>query len=118
MESLALRGGAPIVECATKKDGEEIDLGDLSIMPARHLHSKVVLSDGKPIPAGMRVTIVSALGVDSQTAVLSKDGLFEFAGLAKGGYTIVPSVKGYTMRSEPFTLDTDVSNYILTLDPQ
>jgi hypothetical protein len=40
MESLAARGGAPVVECATKRDGEEIDLGDLSITPASSKHPK------------------------------------------------------------------------------
>ena len=109
MESLAARGGAPIVECATKKDGEEIDLGDLSIAPALHLRGKVVLSDGKPIPAGMRVTVGSDRAFDSQTAVLREGGAFEFTGLAKGGYTISASVKG---------LDNDVSDYVLLLDPE
>lgn len=121
MESLAARGGAPVVECSTKRDGEEIYLGDLSITPARHLRGKIVLSDGKLIPAGMRITIVSDRGSDSQTAVLGKDGLFEFTGLAKGDYTIFASAKGYSTRSKrpvPLTLDTDVSDYILTLDPK
>src|SRR5258708_28232905 len=30
METLAARGGAPVVECATKRDEEEVDVGDLS----------------------------------------------------------------------------------------
>jgi uncharacterized GH25 family protein len=121
MESLAGRGGAPIVECATKKDGEEIDLGDLSITPAQHLRGKVVLSDGKPISAGMRITIVADRGSDFQTALIHENGSFEFTGLAKGSYTIFASVKGYRMGSEQFsslTLDHDVNDYVLALDPR
>ncbi len=41
MESLAARGQAPVVECATKRDGEEIDLGDPSITPASSKHPKL-----------------------------------------------------------------------------
>src|SRR5260370_29463511 len=65
MESLAARGGAPVVECATRRDGEEIDLGDLSIAPALHLSGKAVLSDGKTVSAGMRITMHS----DSELAL-------------------------------------------------
>jgi protocatechuate 3,4-dioxygenase beta subunit len=119
MESLAARGGAPVVECATKRDGEEIDLGDLSIAPALRLRGKVVLSDGEPIPAGMRITITSDRAFDSQTAMLGGDGSFEFSGLAKGGYTMFTSVRGYSMpRPVPLALDSDVSDYVLRIEPR
>ncbi len=121
MESLAARGAAPVVECATKQDGEEIDLGDLSITPALRLRGKVVLSDRKPVPAGMRILITPDRAFDSQTAVIGEGGSFEFTGLAKGAYTIFASVKGYDMPSRrpvPLTLDTGVSDYVLTLAPR
>jgi hypothetical protein len=121
MASLATRGGAPIVECATKQDGEEVDLGDIALAPPLRLRGKVVLADGKPMPEGMRVTIGPDRGFDSQTTVLGPDGSFEFAGLAKGGYTIFASVKGYgtpSRRPVPVRVDGDVNEYILTLDPQ
>jgi protocatechuate 3,4-dioxygenase beta subunit len=119
MESLAARGGAPVVECTTKRDGEEIDLGDLSIAPALRLRGKVVLSDGKAIPAGMRITITSDRAFDSQTAMLGEDGSFEFSGLAKDAYTIFASVRGYSMpRPVPLALDSDVSDYVLRIEPR
>jgi Carboxypeptidase regulatory-like domain/Dioxygenase len=117
MESVAARGGAPIIECTTKSDGEEVDVGDLSIMPAFYLRGRVVLSDGKPVPAGMRVTVGSDRAFDSQTTLLSRDGAFEFSGLAKGSYTISASVKGYP-GSMPLKLENDVSDFVMTLDPQ
>jgi len=127
MESLAGRGGAPIVECVTRDDREEVDAGDLSLTPALRLRGKVVLSDGQPMPAGMRVTIGSDRSFDSQTAVLASDGGFEFTGLAKGGYTIFASVRGYRLKPDGnasrrmdlnLTMDRDVNDFTMTLEPQ
>jgi hypothetical protein len=121
MESLSKRGGAPLRECATAKDGEEVDMGDLPLTPALRLRGKVVLSDGKAIPPGMRVTISSERAADSQTAILPPDGLFEFGGLAKGPYTVFASVRGYRPASGhpvAMTLEGDVTDYVLTLDRQ
>jgi len=121
MESLTARGGAPVVECATAKDGEKVDVGDITINPGLRLRGKVVLDDGNPIPPGMRVTISSDRAFDSQTAALGEDGSFEFGGLAKGGYEIFASVRGYGLpnrRPVRFTLDHEVSDYVLTLGQQ
>jgi hypothetical protein len=121
MESLAARGGAPIIECTTRSDGEEVDVGDLSIVPPLHLRGKVVLSDGKPLPTVMRVTVGSDRAFDSQTTILTPDGVFEFSGLAKGTYTISAFVKGYrpaSTSSSRFTLENDVTDFVVTFDPQ
>jgi hypothetical protein len=119
MESLATRGGAPIRECATTKDGEEVDVGDLAVAPALRFLGKVVLSDGNAIPPGMRITVSSERAFDSQTAILAPDGSFAFGGLAKGSYTVFASVRGYrpaSGRPTAMTLDGDVTDYVLTLD--
>ena len=121
MESLATRGGAPIRECATTKDGEEVDVGDLAVTPAPRFLGKVVLSDGNTIPPGMRITVSSERAFDSQTAILAPDGSFAFGGLAKGSYTVFASVRGYRPASgspTAMTLDGDVTDYVLTLDRQ
>jgi Carboxypeptidase regulatory-like domain len=96
MDSVAKLGATGNFKCATKSNGEFIDLGDLQLKPAYHLRGKVVLSDGKAIPNGMRVTISSESAFDSQTATLPPDGHFEFVGLAAGDYAVWASVKGYS----------------------
>ena len=79
----------------------------------------MVLSDRKPVPAGMRITITSDRAFDSQTAMLGEDGSFEFSGLAKDAYTIFASVRGYsTPRPVPLALDSDVSDYVLRIEPR
>ena len=78
--------------------------------------------DGAGNP-GMRITISSDRAFDSQTAVLGSDGAFEFSGLAKGGYAIFASVRGYRLTSGQYgsmalELDRDVSDFVMKLDPQ
>lgn len=139
MESLATRGATGAIECATKHDGEIVDVGDIQVKSAYHLRGKVVLSDGKPIPEGMRVTISSEPSGDSQTGVLSPDGSFEFLGLAAGDYTVSASVKGYAETevpvsfkgkggkvtthytpavTVPLSIDRDVNDFVIKLYPQ
>lgn len=96
MESLAARrlaGDAVPVE--TKDDGEEVDVGAIRLRTAYTLRGRVVLSDSKPVPPDMHVTLSSDAGFDSQIVVLAEDGSFEFRGLAKGVYSIAPGVRGY-----------------------
>ena len=123
MDSPVGRGGAPITECSTKSGREEVDVGALSIVPALHLRGRVILSDAKPMPAGMRITVGAERAFDSQTTILGSDGTFEFSGLARGGYTIFASVKGYRLKSSkfgntPLTLDHDINDFVMTLDPR
>ncbi len=142
MESVARRGATGVVECATKHDREIVSLGDVQVRPAYHLRGTVVLSDGKQIPDGMRVTISSETAWDDQTAVLRSDGHFEFLGLAAGDYFVSASVKGYSLPkipvsvkrtkpdgstesmtyapgvAPPFSIDRDVDDFVITLSPE
>jgi uncharacterized GH25 family protein len=137
MESVATRGATGSVACATKHNDEIVDLGDLQLKPAYHLRGRVVLSDGKPVADGMRVTISSENAFDSQTATLPPDGRFEFVGLAGGSYSIFASVKGYspppmapvsfkaedgrvltyTPHPPPVSIEHDVDNFVMMLYP-
>jgi len=139
MDSVAARGATGAVDCATKHDEEIADVGDIQIRPAHRLQGRVVLSDGKPIPDGMRVTISSERAWDTQTAMLPPEGRFEFVGLAAGSYSVFASVKGYTLPktpvsvekkredgsveittyapgvAPPFSIDRDVEDFVITL---
>jgi len=137
MESVATRGATGNVACATKQNGKVVDLGDLEVKPAYHLRGQVVLSDGKPIADGMRVTISSEKAFDSQTATLPGSGSFEFVGLAADNYSIFASVKGYspppmapvsvkdkegrvrtyTPPPPPLPIEHNVDNFVIKLNP-
>ena len=122
MESLAARGlAADIVECATKKDGQDLNIGDISARPANTLRGKIVLSDGKAIPPDMRVNLFSDRGRDSQSVTLAPTGSFEIKGLRRGVYEIAPSVKGYESRdhqSLEVLIDRDVDDFEAVMQPE
>lgn len=101
MDSVAKRGATGNIKCSAKRNGEIVDVGDLQLRPAYYLHGKVVLTDGKAIPNGMRVTVSSQTAFDSQTISLPPDGAFQFVGLAAGDYDVFASVKGYSSPPVP-----------------
>ena len=107
MESIAPRGGTVPLEIATKTDSEDVNVGDLQIQPGVSLRGKVVLSDGKEIAPGMRVTITRSADQDSRTIPLAADGSFAFAGLAPGKYQVWASVRGYRAPEWDYRKDPD-----------
>lgn len=116
-ESVASRGATGNIKCATKRDDEIVDLGDLQLKPAYHLRGKVSLSDGSPIPHGITVTISSDIVRDAQKVTVPPNGQFQFAGLAAGNYDVSASVKGYSPPHSPapVSVEHDVDNYVITL---
>ena len=121
MESLAARGvGGSLVACETKDDGQEVDAGDIVIRPAHTLRGKVVLSDGKPIPPDMRVTLGADMAWDNQVNVISSDGTFEFRGVPAGVYSLGPAVRGYRA-GDGFGIEVlvkgDMSDIVIRMEP-
>jgi hypothetical protein len=121
MESLASRGiGADVIPCETKDDGQEVDLGDIELEPAYTLRGKVILTDGNPVPADMRVTLSADRAWDTQMTVISPDGNFEFHGLPVGVYDLSPGVKGYRL-PKGFAVETlvnrNVDNLVIRMEP-
>lgn len=122
MEALASRGlGSQAVPLETKDDGQEVDVGDIELTPAHTLKGRVVLSDGKPIPQGMRVTIGADQAWDNQMTEIGADGSFEFRGLPTGVYGVHPSVKGYRAGSDGFGVEAlvnrDITGLVIRMEP-
>jgi len=127
MESIARRGATLPMECVTKTDGEDANVGDIRIGRGHRLSGKVVLSDGISIADGMRVSIRADPAFDTQTVPLRPDGTFEFMGLAPGKYQVFASVRGYRapqwdyrMKTDPpgtVYVEHDINDFLLTLDP-
>jgi hypothetical protein len=120
MESIAALGASDPLECATLRDGEEVNAGDIQIHPGHRFRGTVTLGDGAAIADGMRVTIDSTRAWDSQTVVIGRDGRFEFIGLPTAKYEIFTSVRGYQLqegrRVLETTVDRDIDSFAITLD--
>jgi hypothetical protein len=122
MASIANLGATTPIEVHVTKDGEYLRTSDLVIKPGYRVRRSIVVSDNKPIPEGMRITISSETVWDSQTAMLAADGRFEFINLPPGKYTINPSVKGYHEKTSqygptPFSVDRDIDHFTTTIYP-
>jgi Carboxypeptidase regulatory-like domain len=101
MTSMPKGEGTQPVEIRTSKEGQFLDNVHLAAEPAHVVMGRVSLSDDRPMPEGMRVTLSSDNIWDSQTVMLNKDGMFKIANVPDGDFCIVTSVKGYRTRSVP-----------------
>ncbi len=125
MESIASLGATQRLEFSTGREGltqkEAVNLGDLDIRPGHRLAGKVTLSDGAPIPDGMRITLGSREAWDSQIVMIGRDGRFAFLGIPPGSYDITPSVRGYSVQGNDdliaMTVDRDRDDLAITLAP-
>jgi hypothetical protein len=122
MESLAALGFAGTPEpLETKDDGQEIHIADLKLQPSYTLRGKVVLSDGRAPGNEMRVSIGADSVMDSQMVALGPDGTFEFKGLSKGVYTLMPGVRNYQLAdgdTGEVLVDRDGKNVLLRVEPR
>jgi hypothetical protein len=122
MDSLAPQNlAARLTHVATKDDGQDLDIGVIEAFPSHTLKGRVQLSDGSPIPAGMRINLSASRAPDRQSLLLPPDGAFEFKGLAKGVYVLSPAIKGYQAKDpeQPaeFLLDGDRKDFQITYYP-
>jgi hypothetical protein len=118
MESITALGATDPVKCTTTRDSEEVNVGDIQIIPGHRLRGRITLSDGAAMANGMRVTIYADRSPwESQTAVIGHDGHFEFASLPTGKYEIVASVRGYRVQSIEATIDRNIDDFAIALDP-
>ena len=121
MDSIAALGATVPVKLSTKRENQEVNVGDIEIQPGYKLSGRVTLSDGTAIPNGMRITVGAKEGFDTQTVLLGPEGRFEFFNVPRGTYEVFPSVRGYSLPEGKFTIDTTMDrnrdDIALTLDP-
>jgi hypothetical protein len=101
MSSMPKGEGTQPVEIRTSQEGQYLDKAHLAANPAHVVTGKVSLSDGRPMPEGMRLIFSSPTIWDSQTVMLSKDGMFEIDNVPDGDFCIATSVRGYETKSVP-----------------
>lgn len=121
MESVARRGATEPKACATTRPGEIAEVGDLQLQHGYRFKGRVLLSDRKSVPEGMRVLISSEHVWDTQTAILDNDGRFEFLSLPPRTYSVSPAVRGYGLPDAPYdvqvSVERDEDDFVISLRP-
>jgi hypothetical protein len=85
MDALAPSGAVALQQrIKTGAEGTSVTGASLKTQPGATLSGKVVLSDGKPIPNGIRLMVGREATWDAQFALLNKDGSFSLTGLPYG----------------------------------
>jgi len=128
MESLRGRGALPTKTFTTGKSGATSDLGALAVQPAHRLAGRVVLSDGKPVPADTRLFLGREGAWDNTEAVLDADGNFDFKDVPAESISLSVRIKGYKLSKRNPSLDWlnggiigrltgDLTDLILSMEP-
>ncbi len=118
MEAITALGATDPVKCTTRRDSEEVNVGDIQIIPGHRMRGRITLSDGAAMTDGMHVTISADRSPqDTQIAAIGHNGDFEFANLPTGKYAIIPAVRGYRLQSLEATIDRDIDDFAIALDP-
>lgn len=81
-------------------DRQVVNVGRITLHPGFSVSGKIVLVDGKDVPAGMHVTINSQWTVTNRVTLIAPDGSFEFRTLAPGIYSLMVGINGYTPRDD------------------
>ena len=103
MESLRGRGATRTIY-ATLGDQDSVGIAaPLLVVPALKLSGRVLLTDGRPVPPGTRVTLWH--GPDDRLLEVGRDGQFEADGVPPEAISLSVSVRGYRLSSRmPATL--------------
>jgi hypothetical protein len=95
MKSLAGNGAVPDKTFTTGESGATHDLGRLEVGPAFKVAGRIMLSDGKPVPANTRMYLGRETTQDSVETTLAADGSFEFTGVPAESVGLAVRIQGY-----------------------
>lgn len=105
MNSLAGNGALPSKTLTTGESGAVHDLGQLEVVPAFRIAGRIVLSDGKPIPARTRMLLGREKTQDLLETTVGPDGSFEFAGVPAESVDLAIRISGYRCSKRNPSLD-------------
>lgn len=103
----SLRGKGAVVPRTfrTGGSGGAQKLGTLTVTPGHRLAGRVVLSDGKPVPADTRMFLGREQAWDNVEATLDAEGRFEFTDVPAESVSMSVRIKGYRFSKQNPSLD-------------
>ena len=105
MSSMGGTGTLPERLLTTGDSGTKQDLGQMSVQPGYTIAGKIVLADGKAIPANTRLFLGLEGAMDTQETKLDADGQFEFKGVPASSLSISLRIAGYKLSGRNPSLD-------------
>ena len=100
VDTLAGRGAMAAREVGDEPDGDVSDLGDLALQDGVTLSGRVVLADGKPVPAHARILVGRERALDTSEQELASDGSFRFPSLPREGVELSIVLRGFALSSK------------------
>lgn len=128
MDSLKSLGSAA-TGCLTGPNGKTTEVRDLEVRNAYTISGKVILSDGKPIPKGIKFIVSRDRAWDSQVLDLAEDGKFHVDGIPPEVISVDVTIPGYRLSRKNVSLDAingfgikgvvnhDIDNLTILLEP-
>jgi hypothetical protein len=105
MDSLHGDGALTGSVFTTGHSGAVQDLGDLAVQPAFKVAGRIMLSDGKPVPAGTKLLLDREKAWDTTQTKLADDCSFEFTGMPAESIGLSVRIKGYQLAKNNRSLD-------------
>ena len=107
MDSTRAQGVSCQREFVSAPDDGANDLGDWRAAPACRVAGRVILADGKPVPANTRIMLDRAAAWDTTLAPLDAQGGFALAGVPAEKVSLYVGVPGYHLSAKNPSLELD-----------
>src|SRR5690606_7739104 len=128
MDSSRGRGVVESRKFRSMQSGETLRLGALNVRPGHRLAGRVVLSDGRRVPAETRLLLGRDDAWDTAQVILDEDGRFEFLDVPAESVALNLRVRGYKMSKKNPSLDwlsgglvgrveKDIDDFVILLEP-
>ena len=105
MQSCRPHGAIAVQRLDVGASGTTSSAGALDLVPGHRLAGRVILVDGKDLPAGTHILVSRKNAWDFQTQQVNPNGSFQFDGLPEEQITLSARVRGYhiSVRNSSFT---------------
>jgi RNA polymerase sigma factor (sigma-70 family) len=108
MNSFRTHGALKNRPVVVKENGSKLDVGTLNVDRGYKLSGRIVLADGKPMPAGKKVFLTrrEECSYDVQITTTAADGGFSFVGLPNELVQLETNkIQGYRVSSKNYSYD-------------
>ena len=112
MKSLSAHGVIAARTVRAGKDGETLDVGDLTVRPGFTVAGEIRLKDGAPIPDKTRILLSRENAWDSQQVMAETNGQFRFEGVPAELVMLSTRIKGYKVSPRNGSVDP-INPYML-----